>query len=116
MTKQIERMNISTFKRYIEHSEQSTYIEVPFQMPERVEEIHVSYQVESHGDEAAKAVIDLGIRDAERVRGWSGGARQEFSIGLNQATPGYQPGRLAPGIGLFSITPTRFPLRVVRSR
>ena len=40
-----------------------------------------------------------------RVRGWSGGARQEFSIGLNQATPGYQPGRLAPGIGLFSITP-----------
>ena len=68
MTKQIERMNISTFKRYIEHSEQSTYIEVPFQMPERVEEIHVSYQVESHGDEAAKAVIDLGIRDAESKR------------------------------------------------
>lgn len=97
MTKQIEQTNTLAFKRYIEHSEQSTYIEVPFQMPERVEEIHVSYQVESHGDEAAKAVIDLGIRDAERVRGWSGGARHEFSIGLNQATPGYLPGRFAPG-------------------
>lgn len=97
MTQQIERRTTSVYKRYIEHSEQSSYIEIPFQMPPDVEEIHVSYQVDSHGGDTAKAVIDLGIRDAERVRGWSGGARQEFNIGLNTATPGYLPGRLAPG-------------------
>lgn len=91
-----QRRSSATFKRYIEHSEQSTYIEVPFQMPEQVEEIHVRYQVETYSRESA-AVIDLGVRDSVRVRGWSGGARQEFNIAQSQATPGYLPGALAPG-------------------
>ncbi|MFB4323191.1 CehA/McbA family metallohydrolase [Priestia sp. BR_2] len=97
MTQQIERRTTSVYKRYIEHSEQSSYIEIPFQMPPDVEEIHVSYLVDSRGGDPAEAVIDLGIRDAEKVRGWSGGARQELNIGPNTATPGYLPGLLATG-------------------
>ncbi|MFC5449536.1 CehA/McbA family metallohydrolase [Paenibacillus aestuarii] len=85
----------AVFQRLIEHKEQSTYIEVPFEMPERVENLHIMYEVESHGE--GKAVIDLGVRDGRRLRGWSGGARSEFVIGLEQATPGYIPGELAPG-------------------
>jgi hypothetical protein len=85
-----------THSRRIERAEESTYVDIPFQMPENVEEIHVAYKVESHG--TGKAVIDLGIRDERRVRGWSGGARSEFWLGLEKATPGYLPGELAPGM------------------
>lgn len=81
--------------RRIEKPEEGSYVEIPFVMPERVEELYVSYRVESHG--SGKAVIDLGVRDESRIRGWSGGARTEFRIGGEQATPGYMPGRLDPG-------------------
>jgi len=88
-------VSTAVFKRLILHEEQSTYIEVPFDMPERVEKLHIVYEVESHGE--GRAVIDLGVRDGRRLRGWSGGARSEFVIGLEQATPGYIPGELTPG-------------------
>ncbi|MBD2867025.1 CehA/McbA family metallohydrolase [Paenibacillus arenilitoris] len=98
MAKQTEgRRTSAVYARYIAHSEQSSYIEIPFEMPELVEEVHVRYTVESHGGEDAKAVIDLGVRDGARVRGWSGGARREFRIGPDKATPGYLPGPLEPG-------------------
>ncbi|MDF2962055.1 MAG: phosphoesterase [Paenibacillus sp.] len=94
--KKVERQRTTAvFSRFIEHAEQSSYIEIPFDMPENVEELHVSYTVESNGE--PKAVIDLGVRDTQRVRGWSGGARTEFQVGLEKATPGYLPGPLHAG-------------------
>jgi len=94
--KHVERKrSITTITRKIVHSEQSSYIEVPFEMPEQVEELVVSYTIESHGEQ--KAVIDLGLRDTGRVRGWSGGARKEFRLGLEKSTPGYLSGDLTPG-------------------
>src|SRR5690242_9098199 len=95
MKKNERTVSVATYTRRIEFEEQSAYIEVPFEMPERVEEIHIAYEVVSHGE--GKAVIDLGVRDSKRLRGWSGGARTEFWIGLEKATPGYIPGELAPG-------------------
>ncbi|MCJ8010277.1 CehA/McbA family metallohydrolase [Paenibacillus sp. KQZ6P-2] len=93
-----QRQSSVVYKRYIEHSEQSSYIEVPFEMPEHVEEIHVRFEVLPHdGESSSHAVIDLGVRDSARVRGWSGGARKEFYIGQEKATPGYLPGSLASG-------------------
>ncbi|WP_028551271.1 CehA/McbA family metallohydrolase [Paenibacillus sp. UNC451MF] len=83
------------FQRCIARSEQGMYIEIPFEVPDHAEELAVTYLVESFGE--ARAVIDLGVRDTGRVRGWSGGARKEFRIGLEQATPGYVPGKLHPG-------------------
>ncbi|UUZ84212.1 CehA/McbA family metallohydrolase [Paenibacillus sp. P26] len=96
MAKITERKQSSAiYTRKIEKREQSAYIEIPFEMPEGVEELRVAYEVESHGE--PKAVIDLGVRDAARVRGWSGGARTGFRIAQAEATPGYLPGALAPG-------------------
>ncbi|CAH1202109.1 hypothetical protein PAECIP111891_01950 [Paenibacillus allorhizoplanae] len=87
--------SVMTITREIAHSEQSAYIEVPFEMPEHVEELVVSYSIESHGKQ--KAIIDLGLRDTMRVRGWSGGARKQFQVGLEKATPGYMSGELTSG-------------------
>ncbi|NOU94221.1 phosphoesterase [Paenibacillus sp. LMG 31456] len=85
----------ATFSLFIEHALQSTYVELPFEMPSHVEEIQVSYIVEAK--ENSIAIIDLGIRDSHRVRGWSGGARTHFSLGLEKATPGYLSGPLSAG-------------------
>ena len=92
------------------------YLEVPFEIPGRgadALEVTLAYDRDA-------AVIDLGCRDPERWRGWSGGARSRFAIdpgpraaartvssGLaasgvgasesGRATPGYEPGELVPG-------------------
>jgi hypothetical protein len=81
------------FKRLIKKQEQLTYIEVPFTMPKGVKQFHVAYEVFAEGE----AVVDLGVVDPFRVRGWSGGARSEFYIGLDDATPGYLSGELHQG-------------------
>ncbi|WP_238392654.1 CehA/McbA family metallohydrolase [Paenibacillus antri] len=83
------------FERYIAREEQSAYIEIPFRMPEGVEAVTVSYAVKAEGE--GKATIDLGLRDETRVRGWSGGARKQFTVGLEKATPGYLAGQLNAG-------------------
>jgi hypothetical protein len=44
-----------------------------------------------------KSVIDLGIRDPARFRGWSGGNKAKFTIAETWATPSYLPGPLPPG-------------------
>lgn len=86
---------IQVLTRTIEPSEQSTYVEIPFEMPEQVEDLTVEMKVESLGE--GETVIDLGIRDAYQLRGWSGGARTSFRLGQEKATPGYIPGKLEAG-------------------
>jgi PHP domain len=54
------------------------------------------------------AVLDLGCFGPAGFRGWSGGARSEFVITEDQATPGYLPGDLEPGewqvaLGLYQL-------------
>ena len=90
-----QESNIRVLTRRIEPSEQGTYIEIPFEMPDQVEDITVNMKVESFGD--GEAVIDLGIRDADQLRGWSGGARSSFRLGIEKATPGYIHGGLEAG-------------------
>jgi hypothetical protein len=43
------------------------------------------------------AVLDLGCAEPGGFRGWSGGAREGFTVAADWATPGYLPGELAPG-------------------
>lgn len=81
--------------RTISYEEELHYIEVPFHMPKGVEKILVNYEVKSLGQN--HCIVDLGIKDMNRVRGWSGGARKEFYIGKNEATPGYVSGLLFEG-------------------
>ena len=43
------------------------------------------------------AVVDLGCEGAAGWRGWSGGARRDFVITADEATPGYLPGPIEAG-------------------
>lgn len=88
-------MKTFVLTRTISNKEELQYIEVPFYMPNGIKRILVNYEVKSLGD--SQSVVDLGVKDPLRVRGWSGGARREFYIGKNQATPGYISGVLQEG-------------------
>ena len=54
-------------------------------------------RVELDYDRSA-AVLDLGCFGPAGFRGWSGGARSEFVITADEATPGYLPGEPEPGL------------------
>jgi PHP domain len=54
-------------------------------------------------------VLDLGCLGPAGFRGWSGGARREFVITPEDATPGYLPGELEPGTWLVMIGIYRLP-------
>jgi hypothetical protein len=86
-------------KRHIRRDEQALYIEVPFQVPARAKKISVSYAYESLGE--GDCVVDLGLRDESKVRGWSGGARSSIFVSDTRSTPGYLPG--VPGEGEWAI-------------
>ncbi|NOU69885.1 phosphoesterase [Paenibacillus sp. LMG 31458] len=101
-------MSIVTISRFITSEEADRYVEVPFQVASGMERIHVSIEVEAHGP--GDCVIDLGLKDTDQVRGWSGGARTEFYVELEKATPGYVPGYLVDGewcvlLGTYRIPP-----------
>ncbi|MEO8115610.1 MAG: CehA/McbA family metallohydrolase, partial [Phenylobacterium sp.] len=44
-----------------------------------------------------KSVIDVGLRDPQRFRGWSGGAKARFTLSEAEATPSYLPGPIPAG-------------------
>jgi hypothetical protein len=46
---------------------------------------------------SAAGVLDLGCEGPHGFRGWSGGARAEFTVAADWATPGYLAGELEPG-------------------
>jgi hypothetical protein len=90
------------------------FFEMPFTVPAGVEELTVSCAVE--GVPFAGRALDLGLRDPARVRGWSGGARAEFTVRREWATPGYLPGELAPGAWAVIFSSNRIPPSGVRAR
>ncbi len=66
----------------------------------------------------APYVIDLGLKDPTRVRGWSGGTRTEGTLTLTSATPGYLPGSFPAGswcllLGLYRLPPGTTRIRVI---
>jgi hypothetical protein len=88
VTREERRLRLS-----IDDQIENRYLEVPFELPARgvsALEVTLAYDQDA-------AVIDLGCRDPERWRGWSGGARSRFAITPGGATPGYEPGELVPG-------------------
>jgi predicted metal-dependent phosphoesterase TrpH len=71
-----------------------TYRLLPFQVPRGTRRITVEFAHTGHED---KTVIDLGLFDPERFRGWSGGDKSGFTISATDATPSYLPGPLPSG-------------------
>jgi len=70
------------------------YTEVPFDLPAGVTRLTIRF---SYGGKEQHSVIDLGLRDPQRFRGWSGGTRDRMTLSTEDATPGYLPGPLPAG-------------------
>lgn len=71
-----------------------SYVLVPFQVPAGIARIEVSFSYSGREDHST---LDLGILDPQRFRGWSGGNKHFFTIGIADATPSYLPGPLPAG-------------------
>lgn len=71
-----------------------TYVELPFAVPPGTGRLTVVFR---HDGAADRTTIDLGLRDPHRFRGWSGGARDRFTVAEADATPAYLPGPLPAG-------------------
>ncbi len=78
----------------ITRADHQTYREIPFIVPAGVKRIMVEF---SYTGKDQKTVIDLGLRDPQGQRGWSGGNKSRFEIGETSATPSYRPGPIQPG-------------------
>ena len=81
----------------------SPYYYLPVSVPPGIAGLRVQLDYDRSG-----AVLDLGCFGPAGFRGWSGGARSEFVITADQATPGYLPGELEPGewrvaLGLYQL-------------
>jgi hypothetical protein len=70
------------------------YTEVPFDLPAGVTRVTIRF---SYKGKEQRSVIDLGLRDPQRFRGWSGGTRDHMTLATEDATPGYLPGPLPAG-------------------
>jgi hypothetical protein len=78
---------------------------LPVEVPSGACGLRVELEYERPG-----AVLDLGCIGPGGFRGWSGGARREFVITPDAATPGYLPGELEAGtwqviVGLYRLPP-----------
>ncbi len=80
--------------RTVTYADRQTYIEVPFDVGEGITRITVDC---SYTEREKHTVIDLGMFDGERFRGWSGGNKSSFTISETDATPSYLPGPVRPG-------------------
>jgi hypothetical protein len=83
------------------------FVEVPFEVPAGTERVSVSCEVQ--GYQFAGQVVDLGLADPAGSRGWSGGARAEFRVEREKATPGYLPGEMRPGRWAVVVSSNRIP-------
>ena len=81
-------------KGKVERKDYHTYIEKPFTLPEGVKRLRVEF---FYNGKDQRTTIDIGLMDPVRFRGWSGGARNVFTISAEDATPGYLPGALPGG-------------------
>ncbi|OIJ69940.1 phosphoesterase [Streptomyces mangrovisoli] len=95
------------------------HVYVPFEVPPGTREIAVSYAYDRPSVPAGTPgnALDIGVFDERGTdlggggfRGWSGGARTEFFLRADDATPGYLPGPLGAGtwhlaLGPYTVAP-----------
>ncbi|MFF2061895.1 CehA/McbA family metallohydrolase [Streptomyces sp. NPDC058200] len=90
------------------------FVYLPFEVPRGVSEIHVAYTYERPAVPAGTQgnALDIGVFDERGTalggrgfRGWSGGARTEFFLRADAATPGYLPGPVRAGTWSIAIAP-----------
>lgn len=87
MTTHTERLHLTIDDQITER-----YRPVPVAVPAGAPSLGVRLSYDT-----SRGVIDLGCAGPAGWRGWSGGARDRFTITAQQATPGYLPGELEAG-------------------
>jgi len=92
---------------------QTPYKYLPVEVPAHANGLHVQLTYDR-----SAGVLDLGCEAPHSFRGWSGGARDEFTITAEAATPGYLAGELEAGtwnvvLGLHRIPPDGLDYEVV---
>lgn len=102
------------------------FVYLPVEVPKGVREIAVSYSYDRPPVPARTPgnSCDIGIFDERGIelgsqgfRGWSGGFRSSFAISRTEATPGYLPGPVRPGVwhvvlGPYQVAPQGMDYRV----
>lgn len=78
----------------ITRADHQTYREIPFTVPEGTQRIEIDF---AYTGKENRTVIDLGLRDPQGQRGWSGGNKSRIEIEENIATPSYQAGPIQAG-------------------
>ncbi|MEU3824907.1 CehA/McbA family metallohydrolase [Streptomyces sp. NPDC029080] len=90
------------------------FVYVPVDVPEHTREIKVSYTYDRPAVPAGTPgnALDIGLFDergtelgGKGFRGWSGGARTEFFVRADDATPGYVPGTIHAGTWRIALGP-----------
>ncbi|MFD5797350.1 CehA/McbA family metallohydrolase [Streptomyces diastatochromogenes] len=92
------------------------YVYLPVEVPSGTNELKVSYTYDKPlvPPGTPGNALDIGLFDQRGIeagfRGWSGGARAEFFVRGDEATPGYLPGPLDPGtwhivLGPYTVAP-----------
>ncbi|WP_327691228.1 CehA/McbA family metallohydrolase [Streptomyces sp. NBC_00461] len=90
------------------------FVYVPVEVPSGVREIKVAYTYDKPSVPAGTQgnALDIGLFDEHGTdlggrgfRGWSGGARSEFFVRADDATPGYVPGPVREGTWYVALGP-----------
>ncbi|WP_343699065.1 CehA/McbA family metallohydrolase [Caulobacter sp.] len=75
-------------------ADHQTYKRVTFDVPKGVTRLTIAFD---YTGKDQKTVVDLGLLDPQRFRGWSGGNKRTFSVSAEAATLSYLPGPLPAG-------------------
>lgn len=75
-------------------ADNNTYRSLPFEVPRGTHRITIVF---SHTQAEQRTVIDLGLYDPDRLRGWSGSDKKWFTVSDVDATASYLPGPIQPG-------------------
>ncbi|MEV5381824.1 CehA/McbA family metallohydrolase [Streptomyces sp. NPDC052721] len=90
------------------------YVYLPFEVAPGTAELRISYTYDKPPVPPGTPgnALDIGLFDTRGTalggrgfRGWSGGARSEFFVRAEEATPGYLPGPLTPGTWYVALGP-----------
>lgn len=110
---QLSSAHTILISRKIRRQDQGIIMELPFTLPDHVADLTVDLKPTW----SPPYVVDFGVADPTRIRGWSGGARFNCHISRFQATSGYLPGPLKKGnwsvlLGLYRLPPESFDVEV----
>ncbi|MFV2063807.1 MAG: CehA/McbA family metallohydrolase, partial [Chloroflexota bacterium] len=84
---------------------EAIYRYLPFDVPRDAEGLTVTLRYDHD-----VGVLDMGLFDPHRFRGWSGSERDRVTVAADAATPGYLPGELPAGTWSLLLSLHRVPV------